>query len=62
MNKGVLAFLMAGVGIGIALTKALAAQPQPTPQLPHTPEGPRAAPAGHRLADRLSGYLEVERN
>lgn len=65
MNKGVLAFLMAGVGIGVALSKMMMVQSTPKISRPeprkleiHTP----ALSRGHRLADRLTGFLEVERN
>jgi hypothetical protein len=59
VNKGVLVVLMAGVGIGMALSKMLA---QAVVQ-----EKPATVPAivpasGHKLADRLRGFLEVERN
>ena len=60
VNKGVLMFLMTGVGIGLALTKLLeqarvqAAPPGPLPVLPPV--------KAHRLGDRLRGFLEVERN
>lgn len=58
MNKGVLVVLMAGVGIGMALSKAWSRK------LPSAvPAAPRGtAVVGHQLADRLRGYLEVERN
>ncbi len=60
MNKGVLVILMAGMGIGMALSKALLGQTK-LPQA--APAAPRALPmVGHRLAERLCGYLEVERN
>jgi len=62
VNKGVVAFLMAGIGIGMALSKWLApTTPNHPPQTPRQPD--RATPlCGHRFADRLRGYLEVERN
>jgi hypothetical protein len=59
VNKGVLVILMAGVGIGMALCKAFGQK-----QVPQTASAiPAAVPVvGHRLADRLRGFLEVERN
>jgi hypothetical protein len=59
VNKGVLVVLMAGMGIGVALSKMFSPK-EPQTALP----APRSVvpEVGHKLAERLRGFLEVERN